>query len=62
MAQTPTYPKYCLMFKVTWGILSVVRVPEEHIPMNVRHGWSVLITDSEMPPNPWDPKVDVEGD
>ena len=41
---------WCVLGKVTWGVAQAVKVPESHAPYYVgKHGWTVLIRDSEFP-------------
>ena len=41
---------WCILGKVTWGIVTAVKVPEDKAAYYVRnHGFKVLISDSEFP-------------
>lgn len=41
---------WCVLGKVSWGVVQTVKVPEELAPQYVgKHGWTVLIRDSEFP-------------
>lgn len=54
MGRTPaaTVP-YCLIWKISWGLLQALKVPEDRARLYIgKHGWRVLIRDSEMPTEP----------
>lgn len=41
---------YCILTKISWGVLQALKVPEDRAHLYVgTHGWKVLIRDSEMP-------------
>lgn len=43
---------YCIIGKVTWGVVQAIKVPEERAHLYIgTHGWTVLVKDSEMPPS-----------
>lgn len=47
--ETPDVP-WCVLGKVSWGVVQAVKLPEHLAPYYVqKHGWSVLIRDSEFP-------------
>lgn len=41
---------WCVIGKETWGVVQVIRVHEANAALYTgKHGWTVLIRDSEMP-------------
>lgn len=47
--ETPDVP-WCVLGKVSWGVVQAVKVPEHLAPYYVgKHGWKILIRDSEFP-------------
>lgn len=48
--KAPDVP-HCLLWKISWGVLQVVKVPEDraHVYLDQRNGWRLLIGDSEFP-------------
>jgi hypothetical protein len=55
MAYVPEYYKqpdvpWCILGKVTWGVLTAVKVPEDRAAEYVtKYGFKVIIADSEFP-------------
>lgn len=57
--RTPPPPvPFAIIAKVAWGSLRTLRVPEARAVELVAHGWSVLISDSEME-NATKPSMDM---
>ena len=48
--EPPEVP-YCIIGKVSWGVVQALRVPEEqaHLYVNEKHGFEVLIRDTDFP-------------
>lgn len=51
---TPYYERpevpWCVIGKVSWGVVQTIKVPEHRATQYVgKHGWTVLISDSEFP-------------
>lgn len=53
MAHQPLGIPYCIIGKVSWGVVQAIKVPEDRAALYTgSHGWLVLIRDSEMPTEP----------
>lgn len=47
--ERPEVP-WCVLGKVSWGVVQAVKVPEDIAHLYAgKHGWQVLIRDSEFP-------------
>lgn len=55
----PSVP-FCIVAKISWGYLQVLKMPEDRAAYYVRqHGWMVLIRDSDFPVPPVAPPPSV---
>ena len=51
MGQPSAPVPFCIIWKISWGVAQAIKVPEAnaHLYTDRKHGWKVLIRDSDFP-------------
>jgi hypothetical protein len=55
----PPDEPWCLIGKVSWGVVQCIKVPESNAHRYMRYGWRVLIRDTDFPQIPDTPEMDM---